>query len=43
MYQRALESMTNMAKLLGLTQPANGYSVDRGGLIAKKEKYDLLD
>ncbi|MBW1707017.1 MAG: transposase [Deltaproteobacteria bacterium] len=37
------ESMTSMAKLLGLTQPAIGYSVDRGGLIAKKEKYDLLD
>ena len=37
------ESMTSMAKLLGLTQPAIGYSVDRGELIAKKEKYDLLD
>ena len=37
------ESMTNMARLLGLTQPAIGYSVDRGELIAKKEKYDLLD
>ena len=37
------ESMTNMAKLLRLTQPAIGYSVDRGELIAKKEKYDLLD
>ena len=37
------ESMTSMAKLLGLTQPAIGYSVDRGELLAKKEKYDLLD
>ena len=37
------ESMTSMAKLLRLTQPAIGYSVDRGELIAKKEKYDLLD
>ena len=37
------ESMTHMAKLLGLTQPAIGYSVDRGEIIAKKEKYDLLD
>jgi len=37
------ESMTSMAKLLGVTQPAIGYSVDRGGLIAKREKYDLLD
>ncbi|MEA3392584.1 MAG: transposase [Candidatus Marinimicrobia bacterium] len=36
------ESMTSMAKLLGLTQPAIGYSVDRGELIAKKEKYDML-
>ena len=37
------ESMTSMAKLLGLTQPAIGYSDDRGELLAKKEKYDLLD
>ncbi|MDY7035629.1 MAG: hypothetical protein SV375_05625 [Thermodesulfobacteriota bacterium] len=37
------ESMTRMAQLLGLTQPAIGYSVDRGEIIAKKEKYDLLD
>ncbi|MFC1825299.1 transposase [Thermodesulfobacteriota bacterium] len=37
------ESMTNMAKLLGLTQPAVGYAVDRGERKAKKEKYDLLD
>ena len=35
--------MTSMAKLLGLTQPAIGYSDDRGELLAKKEKYDLLD
>jgi len=37
------ESMTSMAKLLGLSQPAVSYCVERGGLIAKKEKYDLLD
>jgi len=37
------ESMTSMAKLLGLTQPAVGYAVDRGEGLAKKEKYDLLD
>jgi predicted transcriptional regulator len=35
--------MTSMAKLLGLTQPAIGYAVDRGERLAKKEKYDLLD
>jgi putative transposase len=37
------ESMTRMAELLGLTQPAVGYAVDRGEQIAKKEKYDLLE
>ncbi len=37
------ESMTSIAKLLGLTQPAIGYAVDRGERLAKKEKYDLLD
>ena len=37
------ESMTHMAKLLGLTQPAVSYCVERGELIAKKEKYDMLD
>ena len=37
------ESMTGMARLLGLTQPAIGYSVDRGEKIARKGKYDLLD
>ena len=36
------ESMTGMAKLLGLTQPAIGYAVERGELLAKKDKYDLL-
>ena len=36
------ESMTNMAKLLGFTQPAIGYAVERGELLAKKGKYDLL-
>jgi hypothetical protein len=35
--------MTNMAELLGLTQPAIGYAVDRGERLAKKEKHDLLD
>jgi len=35
--------MTRMAQLLGLTQPAIGYSVDRGERIAKKEKYDLFE
>ena len=37
------ESMTGMAKLLGLTQPAVGYAVERGKRLAKKRKYDLLD
>jgi len=37
------ESMTSMAKLLGLTQPAIGYSVERGERIAKKEKIGLFD
>jgi putative transposase len=41
---RALgERMTDMAKLLGLTQPAIGYAVERGELLAKKEKHNLLD
>ena len=35
--------MTGMAKLLGLTQPAVGYAVERGERLAKKGKYDLLD
>lgn len=37
------ESMTRMAKLLGLTQPAIGYAVDRGERLAKREKINLLD
>jgi REP-associated tyrosine transposase len=37
------ESMTGMARLLGLTQPAVGYAVERGERLAKEEKYDLLD
>ena len=37
------ESMTGMAILLGLTQPAVGYAVERGERLAKKGKYDLLD
>jgi len=34
--------MTDMAKLLGLTQPAIGYAVERGELLTKGEKYDLI-
>jgi len=42
--QRILgESMTGMARLLGLTQPAVGYAVERGERLAKKEKYALID
>ena len=41
--QRAWGEHDSMAKLLGLTQPAIGYSVERGEIIARKEKYDLLD
>ena len=37
------ESMIGMAKLLGLTQPAVGYAVERGERLAKKGNYDLLD
>jgi len=37
------ESMTSMARLLGLTQPAIGYAVDRGERLAKKEEFNLLD
>lgn len=37
------ESMTGMARLLGLTQPAVGYAVERGERLARKEKYDLID
>jgi putative transposase len=37
------ESMTNMAKRLGLTQPAIGYAVERGEQLAKQGKSDLLD
>ena len=35
------ESMTDMAKLLGLTQPAIGYAVERGERLTKK-KYDSI-
>jgi len=35
--------MTSMARLLGLSQPAIGYAVDRGGRLAEKEKMNLLD
>jgi len=37
------ESMTHMASLLGITQPAIGYAIERGELLAKKNKYNLLD
>ena len=36
------ESMTSMAKRLGLTQPAVGYAVDRGEGISKKRKMKLI-
>jgi len=37
------ESMTSMAKRLGLTQPAVGYAVDRGEELSKKKKVKLLN
>ena len=37
------ESMTSMAKRLGLTQPAVGYAVDRGEHISKKRKMKLIE
>jgi len=37
------ESMTSMARLLGLTQPAIGYAVDRGKRLAKRDNINLLD
>jgi putative transposase len=37
------ESMTDMAKRLGLTQPAVGYAVERGEQLAKEGKSDLLE
>ena len=36
------ENMTSMAKVLGLTQPAIGYAVDRGERLAKKENMTCL-
>jgi len=33
--------MTSIAKLLGITQPAIGYSAEWGERLAKKEKYDV--
>ncbi|MFZ7111444.1 MAG: hypothetical protein ACOWYE_07155 [Desulfatiglandales bacterium] len=36
------ESMTSMARLLGLTQPAVGYAVDRGERLVKREKIKLF-
>jgi len=37
------ESMTNVAKRLGLTQPAVGYAVDRGLHISKKRQIKLIE
>jgi hypothetical protein len=37
------ESMTSMAKRLGLTQPAVGYAVDRGEQAVKEMKIELLE
>jgi chromosomal replication initiation ATPase DnaA len=37
------ESMTSIAKRLGLTQPAIGYAVDRGEEIVKKRDFKLLE
>ncbi len=37
------ESMTSIAKRLGLTQPAIGYAVDRGEAIVKKRDFELLE
>jgi len=36
------DSMTDVAKLLGLTQPAIGYVIERVELLTKGEKYDLI-
>jgi len=35
--------MKGMEKLLDLTQPVIGYSVDRGERLYKKERYNLFD
>ena len=37
------ESMTSIAKRLGLTQPAVGYAVDRGERISKDRKIELIE
>jgi putative transposase len=37
------ESMTSLAKRLGLTQPAVGYAVERGKKVAEKRGIDLVD
>lgn len=37
------ESMTSIAKRLGLTQPAVGYAVDRGEHISKERKIALIE
>ena len=36
------ESMTKIAKRLGISQPAVGYAVDRGEIIVKKKEFDLV-
>jgi hypothetical protein len=35
--------MNDMAKQLGLTQPALGYAVDRGERIFKKRKIEFIE
>ena len=37
------ESMTSLAKRLGLTQPAIGYAIDRGEEIVKKRGIELIE
>ena len=37
------ESMTSIAKRLGLTQPAVGHAVERGERISKKRQDKLLE
>jgi len=37
------DSMTHMERLVGVTQPAVGYAVERGELLTKKENYNLID
>ena len=37
------ESMTGLAKLLGISQPAVGYAVDRGEKIIKEKSFELIN